>query len=165
VRIAAAQRTSFLSRSLYAALLPALAASCATLRQLHFERPTVELEAIEITWIDLSGGSLVLVLDVFNPNDFDIRTTRVEASLDLEETDFGKAILEGDETLLAGSHTLVEVPAEFTWEGVGAGARALLQRGTVRYDLESRLRIETSVGGRTVTLRHRGEVPVRDLLR
>lgn len=142
-----------------------LLASCATLRQLHFEQPTVELQAIEVTGIGLSGGSLLLVLEVFNPNDYDIRTTRVEASLELEETHFGNATLEGDETLVAGSHTLVEIPAEFTWEGVGAGARALLGRGSLRYELESRLQVETPLGGHTVTLRNRGDVPIRDLVR
>jgi LEA14-like dessication related protein len=142
-----------------------LLAACATLGQLRFEQPTVDLQAIEITGIGVSGGSLVLVLDVFNPNDYDIRTTWVEASLGLEDTHFGTAVLEGDEVLVASSRTLVEIPAEFTWEGVGAGARALLQRGALRYDLETKLRVETSIGGRTLTLRNRGEVPIRDLVR
>ncbi len=147
------------------ALLAVPLASCATLKHLRFEQPTVDLKAIEIAGVDVSGGSLVLVLDVFNPNDYDIRTTGVEASLDLEDTHFGTAVLEGDETLVANSRTEVEIPAEFTWEGVGAGARALLGRGALRYHLETRLRVETSMGGRTVTLRNRGEVPLRDLVR
>ncbi|UCC81921.1 MAG: LEA type 2 family protein [Gemmatimonadota bacterium] len=147
------------------AVLALLLASCATLSQLQFDQPTVDLDAIEVTGVGVSGGSLVLVLDVFNPNDYDIRTTWVEASLDLEDTHFGTAVLEGDKTLVANSRTQVEIPAEFTWEGVGAGARALLGRGALRYDLETRLRVETSIGGRTVTLRNRGEVPIRDLVR
>ncbi|MGD2218295.1 MAG: LEA type 2 family protein [Gemmatimonadales bacterium] len=142
-----------------------LLASCATLRQLQFEAPTVDLEAIEITGIGVSGGSLLIVLDVFNPNNYDIRTTWIEASLDLEETHFGTAVLEGDETLVAGSRTQVRIPAEFTWEGVGAGARALLERGALRYALQTRLRVELSIGRRTVTLRNRGEVPINDLVR
>lgn len=125
----------------------------------------MELEAIELTDIGISGGSLVLLLDVFNPNDYDIRTTWVEARLGLEDTHFGNAVLEGDEVLVAGSHSAVEIPAEFTWEGVGAGARALLQSGTLRYDLETSLRLETSFGGRTLTLHNRGEVPIVDLVR
>jgi len=150
---------------LYSALSLVLLASCATLRQLQFETPTVELTTIEVTALSVSGGSLVLVLDVLNPNDYDIRTTWVEASLKLEDTHFGTAILEGDETLPAGSRTAVEIPAEFTWEGLGVGARALLQRGALRYDLETSLRVETTIGGRTVTLRNRGDVPIRDLVR
>ncbi|UCC70990.1 MAG: LEA type 2 family protein [Gemmatimonadota bacterium] len=139
-------------------------ASCATLRHLHFERPTVDLEALELVDLDLSGGSLILQLDVYNPNDYEIRTTRVEAELELEDTHFGNAVLEENVSLVPASHTLVAIPAEFTWEGVGAGARALLGRGAVRYELETRLRIETSLGGRTVSLHNRGEVPIKALL-
>jgi LEA14-like dessication related protein len=165
VKIKAAQRRTKRFAAVCPALLAVLLASCATLKHLQFEQPTVDLKAIEIAGVGVSGGSLVLVLDVFNPNDYDIRTTWVEASLDLEDTHFGTAVLEGDETLVANSRTQVEIPAEFTWEGVGAGARALLGRGALRYNLETRLRVETSIGGRTVTLRNRGEVPVRDLVR
>lgn len=150
-------------RLLLSFLVP-LACSCATLRQLSFEQPTVELEALEITDLDLSGGSLTLVLDVFNPNGYDIRTVRVEALLDLEDTHFGSATWEDAVTLGAGAHTEVRVPAEFTWEGVGAGARALLQRGALKYELETRLRVETSLGGRNLSFSNRGEVEVRDLL-
>lgn len=138
--------------------------SCATLRQLSFERPSVELDAVEISGLDLDGVSLILWLDVYNPNDYEIRTTRVEAELDLEETHFGSAALDESVPLAAASHTLVKLPASFRWEGVGAAARALLGRGTVDYDLETRLWVQTSLGGRTLSLRRRGEVQVKDLV-
>ena len=138
--------------------------SCATLRQLSFERPSVELDTVEIVGLGLDGVSLVLWLDVYNPNDYDIQTSRLDAALDLEGTHFGSATLHDNTSLAATSHTLVKVPASFSWEGVGAAARALLRRGTVGYDLETELRVQTSVGGRTVSLRHRGEVQVRDFI-
>jgi LEA14-like dessication related protein len=158
------------NRSTRCARLLAVAAtatvvSCATLRQLSFEPPTLQLDAVEISRIDLNGVSLVLWLDVFNPNDYQIQTTRVEAELDLEDTHFGNATLDESVSLAAASHTLVKLPASFSWDGVGAAARALLGRGTVDYDLDTRLRVQTSLGARTVSLRHRGEVQVKDLVR
>ncbi|UCF20880.1 MAG: LEA type 2 family protein [Gemmatimonadota bacterium] len=148
----------------WAALLACalLACSCATFQQLRFEKPALELEALEIASFGLSDVSLVLWLDVYNPNDYEIRTTRVEVALDLEETHFGSALLEQSVRLPAASHTSVRVPAKFTWEGVGAGARALLERGAVTYSLETKLRVDTSVGGRTLSFRNRGEVPISD---
>jgi LEA14-like dessication related protein len=138
--------------------------SCATLQQLSFEQPSVELDAVEIVGLDLDGVSLVLWLDVYNPNDYDIQTSRLDATLDLEGSHFGTATLHDNTSLAATSHTLVKVPASFSWEGVGAAARALLRRGTVDYDLETQLRVQTSLGARTVSLRHRGEVQVQDLI-
>ncbi len=55
---------------------------------------------------------------------------------------------------------MVEIPAQFTWEGVGAGARALLERGAVDYDLRTRLRLKTAFFDRAVELRNRGTVPL-----
>jgi LEA14-like dessication related protein len=136
--------------------------ACATLRQLQFERPSVEFDALEIVGLDVEGVSVILWLEVFNPNDFDIRTTRIEADLDLEDTHFGSALWEGEEVLAAASRTTVRIPANFTWEGLGAGARALLGRGSLGYELETRLSLSTSFGIRSVKLTNRGEVPVRD---
>ncbi|MGD8868770.1 MAG: LEA type 2 family protein [Gemmatimonadales bacterium] len=148
--------------------LPAAAlflGSCAALRQLSFEQPTVELDMVEISGLDLSGVSLVLLLDVYNPNAYEIQTTRIEAALDLEDTHFGTAALDSGVPLAPASHTVIRLPASFTWEGAGAAARALLGRGKVSYELDTRLRLQTSLGGQNVAFRHRGEVQINDLVR
>jgi LEA14-like dessication related protein len=137
-------------------------ASCAALRQLHFERPSIAFDALEIVGLDIDGVSVVLWLEVFNPNDYDIRTTRIEADLDLEDTHFGSALWEDEVVLDAGSRTTVRIPAAFTWEGLGAGARALLGRGSLAYELETKLSLDTSFGHRSVRLTNRGEVPVQE---
>lgn len=137
---------------------------CATLRQLSFTRPTVGLESVEITGLGLQGGSLNLLLDVYNPNQYELRTLRIDASLDLEDTHFGDAALERVIVLEPTAHTTVEVPVGFTWAGVGAGARALLARGAVNYRMASRLRVDTPIGERSVELSNAGLVPIRDLL-
>lgn len=151
-------------RAILATLALPLAA-CAILQQVRFERPSVELESVEVTGLALSGGSLTLWLDVYNPNGYELRTTRVEAELDLEDTHFGNALLEEVVVLAPASHTPVAVPVTFTWEGVGAGARALLQRGALNYALDAKFRIDISGGRRTIGLRSRGEVAIRDLTR
>lgn len=135
---------------------------CATLRGLRFERPTIELEAVEITSLGLEGGSFTLWLEIFNPNTYDLRTTRVEAELDLEGTHFGSAALGRSLTFPSAARTQVALPVSFTWAGVGAAARALLERGAVGYDMEARLWLNGALGDRRVVLRRRGDVPIRD---
>ncbi len=129
---------------------------------MSFERPTVELDALELTALDLDGASLKLWLDVYNPNGYELRTTRIEADLDLEDTHLGSASLEKAIVLAPLAHTVVELPARVSWEGLGAGARALLERGAVDYVLDTRLRVNTSLGNRTVRFRTHGEVPILD---
>lgn len=125
----------------------------------------VELEVVEITGLGLSGGSLRLGLDIYNPNGYELRSRSLEAALTLGETHFGDAALQRDVVLPARSHTRVGVPLAFTWSGVGAAARSLLSRGSVYYDLAGRMRVETPRGERSVPLRADGTVGITDLVR
>lgn len=139
--------------------------SCASLRRLAFEAPTIRLEAVEINALGFSGGSLTLLIEVDNPNAYDIRTTRVEAMLELEDTHFGTASLDEAFVLRGAASTTVEVPVDFTWEGVGVAARALFERGSVNYALDSRFWIDVAPESRTLSFRTRGRADLIDLVR
>lgn len=153
-------------RSLLAATLLLPAWACASLPPgLRLLPPTVELERIRITGLGLSGGTLALDLTVTNPNAFTIRTTRIEAQVDLEETRFADIALERGLTLEAESSNAVELPVAFTWSGAGAGARGVLEKGSVQYGLTVRLFLVTPIGDRMVTASQDGVVPVQALLR
>src|SRR5256885_14702557 len=106
--------------------MTALLGGCATLGRLSFQEPDVRLEAIHITGLGLLGGTLDLVFDAYNPNDYRIRSTRLEAGIDLEGRHFGDALLERPLDLSPGNHSRVVVPLRFEWAGVCAGAKALL---------------------------------------
>lgn len=136
-------------------------AGCAGLRSaLSFQEPEVALEVVEITSLSLTGGTLDLVLDVFNPNGYDIRGTRVELGLDLEGTHFGDALIERPLALAAGQHSRVVVPVRFEWAGVGAAARGLVTRQAVTYTLAGRVVVDTPLGDRRVGVNRQGEVPL-----
>src|SRR2546430_6894558 len=78
-------------------LLPPLAGlslACATLGRLSFTEPDVTLQEIDVTGVGLTGGTFDLVFDVWNPNDYRLRSTRLEVGIDLEGTHFGDALLD-----------------------------------------------------------------------
>lgn len=141
-------------------------AGCATLGQaLRFQEPDIKLQEIRVTGLGLTGGSLDLALDVFNPNDYRLRTTRLELGIDLEDVHFGDALLETPLELPSQQHSPVTVPVQFEWAGVGAGARALLSRQAVRFGLTGVATLSTPVGDRRVQVHGSGEVPLKALLR
>jgi LEA14-like dessication related protein len=143
-----------------------LVAGCATLgRALRFQEPDIKLQEIRVTGLGLNGGTLDLALDVFNPNDYRLRTTRLELGIDLEDVHFGDALLETPLELPSQQHSLVTVPVQFEWAGVGAGARALLSRQAVRFGLTGVASLGTPVGDRRVQVHGSGEVPLKALLR
>ncbi len=146
-------------------VLPVTLAACALLRGFTFEEPTVRLETIRVIGLDLLGGQLSLDLDVYNPNSYDLRGLGLEAQLSLEGTPFGEARLDEGFVLPADAHAPLEVPMSFTWEGVGAGARALFSRGEVGYGLSTSIRADTPVGERPVRIHLDGTVRLADLSR
>jgi len=87
---------------------------CATLRNaLNFQEPQVELKEINITGMGLSGGTLDLVFDVYNPNDYRLRSTRLEVGLDLEGKHFGDALIDRPLDLSPTNHSRVVMPVRF----------------------------------------------------
>lgn len=144
-------------------LLPAVAlvfAGCATLRALRFDEPQVALERIEITGIGLTGGTFDLQLDVYNPNPYELRSTKIELGLDLEGTHFGDALVDKPLALSSENHTRVVVPVRFEWAAVGAAARALIDRQSVRYRLTGAVLADTPIGERRIGVSRDGTVPL-----
>jgi LEA14-like dessication related protein len=141
-----------------------VASACATLRGLTFQDPEVSLQEVQITGIGLTGGTFNLVFDVWNPNDYRLRSTRLEVGIDLEGTHFGDALLDRPLDLSPTNHNQVVVPVRFEWAGVGAGAKALLSRRAVAYTIAGRVLLDTPLGDKAVGLTGKGNVPLRKLL-
>ena len=138
--------------------------SCATLGKLVFQEPAIELQEINITGLGLNGGTLDLVLDVWNPNDYRIRSTRLEVGIDLEGTHFGDALLDRPLDLSPTNHSRIVVPVRFEWAGLGAGAKALLTRKAVAYGITGTVALDTPLGDKRVVVTGTGDVPLKKLL-
>ena len=146
-------------------LLTITVSSCATLRNaLTFEKPQVELQEINVTGLGLSGGTLDLVFDVYNPNDYGLRSTRLEVDLELAGTDFGEALIDKPLDLSPVNHSRVIMPVRFTWSGVGAAARSLLESQELPYGLTGAVLLDTPIGEKRVELKSKGNVPLRKML-
>jgi LEA14-like dessication related protein len=143
----------------------ALLFGCATVGRLSFQEPEIGLQQIDVTGIGLTGGTFDLVFDVWNPNDYRLRSTRLEAGIDLEGTHFGDALLDRPLDLSPTNHSRVVVPVRFAWAGLGAGAKALLTKQALGYGLTGRVFLDTPAGTKTVTLAGKGNVPLRKLLK
>src|SRR5256884_6877611 len=125
-----------------------LSLSCATIGRLAFTEPDVELQEIAVTGIGLTGGTFELAFDVYNPNDYRMRSTRLEVGIDLEGTHFGDALLDRPLDLSPTNHSRILVPVRFEWAGVGAGAKALVTRQALGYAITGAVLLETPLGDR-----------------
>ena len=140
-------------------------AACSTLGRLAFHEPELQLQEINVTGVGLTGGTFDLVFDVYNPNEYRIRSTRLEVGIDLEGRHFGDALLDRPLDLSPTNHNRLVVPVRFEWAGLGAGAKALVTRQAVGYGLTGRVLVDTPLGERSVALKGTGNVPLRKLLK
>ena len=124
----------------------------------------MQLQEINVTGLGLTGGTLDLVFDVYNPNDYRLRSTRLEVGLDLEGTHFGDALIDRPLDLSPTNHSRVVMPVRFEWAGVGAAARGLLTRQALQYAVTGAVLLETPLGDKRVQLRSTGTVPLTKLL-
>ena len=139
--------------------------ACATLRNaIQFQTPDVVLQEINITGLGLQGGTLDLVFDVYNPNQYRLRSTRLDVSLALAGTDFGEALIDKPLDFSPVNHSRVIMPVRFTWAGVGAAARSLLESQELPYGLTGAVLLDTPLGERRVQVTGKGTVPLRKLL-
>ena len=146
-------------------LLTVTLSACATLRNaLTFENPQIELQEINVTGLGLSGGTLDLVFDVYNPNDYRLRSTRLEVGLALAGTDFGEALIDKPLDLSPVNHSRVVMPVRFAWTGVGAAARSLLESQELPYGITGAVLLDTPIGEKRVELKSTGNVPLRKML-
>src|SRR5256712_5172826 len=139
--------------------------ACAPPGRLASTEPDVSLQETAVTGIGLTGGTFDLVFDVFNPNDYRIRSTRLEVGVDLEGTHFGDALLDRPLDLSPTNHSRIVVPVRFEWAGLGAGAKAPPTRRAVGDGVTGRVLLDPPLGEKTVALHGTGNVPLRKLIR
>ena len=143
-------------------LLPALllgAAACAGMPEL-FREPDVQLRQVVLRSVGLTGGTLDLMLQVYNPNRFDLRGTDLRVGFDVEGSHVGDVRYEDEYTVQQGDTTVVTVPLRFEWAGVGNAFRSGLTSGDIPYTMQGEARLDTPVGAHTVNFTRSGRVPL-----
>ncbi len=146
-----ARRRRVVRRSLTAAALlgAAALAGCATLGRAVFREPVVDFRSLRINGLGVTGGSLDLELAVYNPNNFDLEATRFTYNLLMDSTRVADGALDARQTFRSGDSTVVTIPINFSYAGLGRAGRELLQRGTVNYRVVGDVTVDTPLGSFT----------------
>jgi LEA14-like dessication related protein len=146
-----------------AAGLLALAAAlggCAGLGNI-LKEPDIRLNQVVVRSIGLSGGNLDLLVDVDNPNDFDLRGTEVELGFDVEGSHVGDVRYSDDFSVDRGGRTTLTLPLRFEWAGVGGAVRTALSQGEIPYEMKGQISIQTPWGAHSVPFTRTGRAPLR----
>ena len=143
-------------RILFALLATVVVGGCASLGRNIFREPLVNFSNVNIKGLGLSGGSLDVVLSVYNPNGFDLNATRLTYRLMVDDKDLGTGALDRAFRVGDGDSTMVTIPVDFTYSGLGAAGRQLLSTGSVNYRVIGDFTVDTPLGRFTRPYDQRG---------
>ncbi len=145
-----------LRRSAVAAIVALALAGCASLGAGGFREPIVHFNDAKIRGVGLSGGSVDVVLSVYNPNRFDLNATRLTYRLMVEDKELGTGALNNAFRVGDNDSTYVTIPVDFTFAGLGAAGRQLLSTGSINYRVLGDFTVDTPLGSFTRPYDQRG---------
>lgn len=132
-----------------------------------YSQPQVTLENVQIGGLGLTGGTLLVNLQVQNPNRFSLNANQLDYELALSDPqadgdtawiDFARGTYDQPFSVPARDSAQVQIPVEFRYSGLGAAGASILRRGTFAYRATGSVDVRTPIGSRDVPFRKRGTI-------
>jgi LEA14-like dessication related protein len=124
------------------------------------KEPDVRLDRVVVRDIGMRGGNLDLMVDVDNPNGFDLRGTEVELGFDVEGSHVGDVRYADEFSVDRGGRTTLTLPLRFEWAGVGGAVRTALSQGEIPYEMKGQISLQTPWGPHSVPFTKTGRAPL-----
>lgn len=149
-------RRTMVALAAAAALGTGALAGCSALGRQVFQNPVVNLRDVRVTGVGLTGASLDVVLNVYNPNGYRLDLGRLTYALNVEDTRLAEGVFDGAMTFTEGDTTAVRIPITLSYSGIGSAARQLMNSGAVNYTVNGDVGVRTPIGNYTVPYRSTG---------
>ena len=141
---------------LLAACAAAAIAACTPLGLWVYNDPGLEVSRVRVNR-DAGAAPVVVGLAVWNPNDYDVTTSRLELELKLNDVSVGR--FSRDSVVAVPTAGLADVALPLTVKGEPVRHRLrTLRSGTYRFAVEGRATFSTPFGPRKVRFAHQGDL-------
>lgn len=147
--VAAFARRRRLSIVFSAIAVSSVLASCASLGRGAFKAPEVTLKEFTISGLGLTGGSVDVVLSVYNPNGYKLDALGMTYRVDVDSVKLGEGQLDQRFVVQKNDSSIVRLPVRFNYAGLGAAGRSILSAGTINYRVRGDFTVSTPVGNFT----------------
>jgi LEA14-like dessication related protein len=129
----------------------AVVAGCSALGRQAFQQPIVHLQDVRVNGLGLTGGNLDVKLSVYNPNGYRMDATRMSYNVVVgDSVKFATGTVDNRFTVDSNDSSVVTIPVNFTYSGIGAAGRQLINTGGVNYHVDGDVTVGTVVGNFTV---------------
>lgn len=132
---------------------------------LRFHEPEVQLAAVRLSSLGLTGGTVHATFMVHNPNRFALGGTELAYDLSLSDPatagwmPLASGVLVDAFRVPARDSARVDLPVDFSYAGLGTALRSVLRSGSIAYRLSGSIRVNDPVR-RTVPYARTGNVMV-----
>jgi LEA14-like dessication related protein len=123
--------------------------ACASIARGSFKAPVVTLKEFAITGLGLTGGSVDVVLSVYNPNGYKLEALGMTYHVDVDSVKLGEGQLDDRFVVQKNDSSVVRLPVRFNYAGLGAAGRALIAAGTINYRVHGDFTVSTPIGNFT----------------
>jgi LEA14-like dessication related protein len=154
------EKPSAVEACIRASLIALAVVACAGLGD-NFKEPSVELDHAVIRGLGLAGGSLDLIVNIQNPNNFTLQADKLQLGIDVEGSHLGDITYDDDFAVTQNGRTSLTLPLRFGWFGVGSAVRAALGYGDLPYTMNGQATLKLPGGAHTVvSFTHEGRAPL-----
>jgi LEA14-like dessication related protein len=115
-----------------------------------FAQPVVALRDVRLAAEGLSGGTLDVLLKIYNPNAYDLDVSQMTYTVSVDSSEVGSGHTAQRVMIKAHDSSMVHLPVDFTWTGAAAAARLLTANGYVPYEVKGT--IQAARGAATLTI-------------
>ncbi|HEY0779637.1 MAG TPA: LEA type 2 family protein [Gemmatirosa sp.] len=124
-------------------------AGCVSIGRQVFTTPLVSFTDVQINGLGLQGGSLDVVLNVYNPNHYGLSAQRLDYQVLIDSVPLGTGAITRKFDVHGSDSTQVRLPVTFSYAGLGSAGRALMARGVVNYRVLGNITVGTPIGNFT----------------
>lgn len=119
---------------------------CASMGKQMLKEPVVTLKEVKLVGFGMTGGTLDVFLNIYNPNDFRLDGSRLTYQVFADSVAVGGGTLDQQFTVQNGDSTTIRLPLTFTYAGLGAAARQMQNQGSVNYRVKGEIEVATPIG-------------------
>jgi LEA14-like dessication related protein len=114
------------------------------------------LRDARLTGLGVAGGSVDVVLAVYNPNTFRLDGSRLTYQVFVDSVALASGVYDQRFVIEKGDTAKLHLPLMFTYSGLGAAGRQLMQNGSVEYRVAGDVTVATPLGRFTRPYQGRG---------
>lgn len=123
--------------------------SCRTMSRQAMANPTVEVKDVVVKGMGTQGGSLDVILDVYNPNEFRMDATKITYELWVDSSKVANGDINKLVTLTGKQRSDITVPVNFTYNEMRAVLNTFMLKGVVDYTVRGQFTVVTPFGNIT----------------